>query len=207
MYCGLTSQGQLIAVKQVILDSSDADAANKEYSRLQGEVELLKTLRHINIVGFLGTSLQQHVVSIFMEYIPGGSIASIIHRLVWNILSVFEPQSYHFWQNNCSSQEPRVQVIIWCPQIWSTARASPGSVHSTDPGRGGLPSREQGDSSRLEGKQCHANANWCHQTHRLWMRTSSKLYASHNLQQCRPAQVCPWHALLDGTRGTLEFSH
>lgn len=87
MYCGLTSQGQLIAVKQVILDSSDADAANKEYSRLQGEVELLKTLRHINIVGFLGTSLQQHVVSIFMEYIPGGSIASIIHRLVWNILS------------------------------------------------------------------------------------------------------------------------
>lgn len=87
MYCGLTSQGQLIAVKQVILDSSDAEAANKEYSRLQGEVELLKTLRHINIVGFLGTSLQQHVVSIFMEYIPGGSIASIIHRLVWNILS------------------------------------------------------------------------------------------------------------------------
>lgn len=82
VYCGLTSQGQLIAVKQVILDSSDADAANKEYSRLQGEVELLKTLRHINIVGFLGTSLQQHVVSIFMEYIPGGSIASIIHRLV-----------------------------------------------------------------------------------------------------------------------------
>uniref|UniRef100_A0A3P9AVL7 Mitogen-activated protein kinase kinase kinase 19 n=1 Tax=Maylandia zebra TaxID=106582 RepID=A0A3P9AVL7_9CICH len=66
--------------KTVILDSSDADAANKEYSRLQGEVELLKTLRHINIVGFLGTSLQQHVVSIFMEYIPGGSIASIIHR-------------------------------------------------------------------------------------------------------------------------------
>uniref|UniRef100_A0A3B4FV54 Mitogen-activated protein kinase kinase kinase 19 n=1 Tax=Pundamilia nyererei TaxID=303518 RepID=A0A3B4FV54_9CICH len=82
VYCGLTSQGQLIAVKQVILDSSDADAANKEYSRLQGEVELLKTLRHINIVGFLGTSLQQHVVSIFMEYIPGGSIASIIHRLI-----------------------------------------------------------------------------------------------------------------------------
>lgn len=81
MYCGLTSQGQLIAVKQVILNSSDPDAAKKEYCRLQGEVELLKTLQHINIVGFLGTSLNRHVVSIFMEYIPGGSIASIIHRL------------------------------------------------------------------------------------------------------------------------------
>ncbi|XP_037645055.1 uncharacterized protein map3k19 isoform X2 [Sebastes umbrosus] len=80
VYCGLTSQGQLIAVKQVSLDASDPDAAKREYGRLQGEVELLKTLRHANIVGFLGTSLHQHVVSIFMEYIPGGSIASILHR-------------------------------------------------------------------------------------------------------------------------------
>uniref|UniRef100_A0A8C6P2N6 Mitogen-activated protein kinase kinase kinase 19 n=1 Tax=Nothobranchius furzeri TaxID=105023 RepID=A0A8C6P2N6_NOTFU len=80
VYCGLTSLGQLIAVKQVYLDSSDPDAAKKEYDHLQGEVELLKALQHINIVGFLGTSLYQHVVSIFMEYIPGGSIGSILHR-------------------------------------------------------------------------------------------------------------------------------
>ncbi|XP_061774447.1 uncharacterized protein map3k19 isoform X1 [Nerophis ophidion] len=80
VYCGLTSQGQLIAVKQVTLDTADPKAAESEYGRLQGEVELLKTLRHTNIVGFLGTSLYQHMVSIFMEYIPGGSIASILHR-------------------------------------------------------------------------------------------------------------------------------
>ncbi|KAM6978438.1 uncharacterized protein map3k19 [Tautogolabrus adspersus] len=80
VYCGLTSQGRLVAVKQVSLDASDPDAAKREYSRLQGEVDLLKTLQHSNIVGFLGTSLHQHVVSIFMEYIPGGSIASILHR-------------------------------------------------------------------------------------------------------------------------------
>ncbi|KAM7380793.1 hypothetical protein PAMP_004066 [Pampus punctatissimus] len=80
VYCGLTGQGQLIAVKQVSLDASDSEAAKREYSRLQEEVELLKTLRHANIVGFLGTSLYQNMVSIFMEYIPGGSIASILHR-------------------------------------------------------------------------------------------------------------------------------
>lgn len=80
VYCGLTSQGQLIAVKQVSLHTSDSEAAAEEYRRLQGEVELLKTLHHTNIVGFLGTSLHQHMVSIFMEYIPGGSIASILHR-------------------------------------------------------------------------------------------------------------------------------
>ncbi|KAM4558269.1 uncharacterized protein map3k19 isoform 2-T4 [Odontesthes bonariensis] len=80
VYCGLTSQGQLIAVKQVCLDSSEPDAAKKEYNHLQEEVQLLKTLRHINIVGFQGTSLYHHVVSIFMEFIPGGSMTSILHR-------------------------------------------------------------------------------------------------------------------------------
>ena len=80
MYCGLTSHGQLIAVKQVTLDVADPETADKEYKRLQEEVDLLKTLRHHNIVGYLGTLLRRHVVSIFMEYVPGGSIASILHR-------------------------------------------------------------------------------------------------------------------------------
>ncbi|XP_053732563.1 probable serine/threonine-protein kinase mkcC [Synchiropus splendidus] len=76
VHCGLTSEGQLIAVKQVCLDTS----SKMECSRLREEVELLKTLTHDNIVGFLGTSLKNDVVSIFMEYIPGGSIASVLQR-------------------------------------------------------------------------------------------------------------------------------
>ncbi|XP_034429375.1 mitogen-activated protein kinase kinase kinase 19 isoform X2 [Hippoglossus hippoglossus] len=80
VYCGLTSQGKLIAVKQVSLHTSDPEAAKTEYGRLQGEVDLLKALSHINIVGFLGTRLYRHMVSIFMEYVPGGSISSILHR-------------------------------------------------------------------------------------------------------------------------------
>ncbi|KYO18096.1 mitogen-activated protein kinase kinase kinase 19 isoform A [Alligator mississippiensis] len=80
VYCGLTSQGQLIAVKQVALDISDQVNTEKEYQKLQEEVDLLKTLKHINIVTYLGTCLANNVVSIFMEFVPGGSISSIIHR-------------------------------------------------------------------------------------------------------------------------------
>ncbi|KPP65143.1 hypothetical protein Z043_116462, partial [Scleropages formosus] len=80
VYCGLTSKGQLIAVKQVALDDCDPASAESEYQRLQVEVDLLKTLCHDNIVGFLGTALQDGVVSIFMEYVPGGSITSILQR-------------------------------------------------------------------------------------------------------------------------------
>ncbi|XP_072198229.1 mitogen-activated protein kinase kinase kinase 19 [Excalfactoria chinensis] len=80
VYCGLTNQGQLIAVKQVVLDTSDQLATEKEYQKLHEEVDLLKTLKHVNIVTYLGTCLEDNVLSIFMEFVPGGSISSILHR-------------------------------------------------------------------------------------------------------------------------------
>ncbi|XP_054555656.1 mitogen-activated protein kinase kinase kinase 19 isoform X4 [Talpa occidentalis] len=80
VYCGLTSQGQLIAVKQVALDTSEKLATENEYRKLQEEVDLLKALKHVNIVAYLGTCLEENIVSIFMEFVPGGSISSIINR-------------------------------------------------------------------------------------------------------------------------------
>ncbi|NXH77343.1 M3K19 kinase, partial [Hydrobates tethys] len=80
VYCGLTSQGQLIAVKQVVLDTSDQLTTEKEYQKFHEEVDLLKTLKHVNIVTYLGTCLEDNILSIFMEFVPGGSISSIIHR-------------------------------------------------------------------------------------------------------------------------------
>ncbi|XP_054579243.1 mitogen-activated protein kinase kinase kinase 19 isoform X3 [Eptesicus fuscus] len=80
VYCGLTSQGELIAVKQVALDISDKLSTEREYRKLQEEVDLLKALKHVNIVTYLGTCLEKNTVSIFMEFVPGGSISSIINR-------------------------------------------------------------------------------------------------------------------------------
>ncbi|XP_075685311.1 mitogen-activated protein kinase kinase kinase 19 [Rhinoderma darwinii] len=80
VYRGLTSQGKLIAAKQVTLHGSDPAVAEKEYKKLQEEVDLLKTLKHVNIVGYLGTAFEDTVVTIFMEYVPGGSISSILRH-------------------------------------------------------------------------------------------------------------------------------
>ncbi|XP_069329394.1 mitogen-activated protein kinase kinase kinase 19 isoform X4 [Eulemur rufifrons] len=44
------------------------------------KVDLLKALKHVNIVAYLGTCLEENIVSIFMEFVPGGSISSIINR-------------------------------------------------------------------------------------------------------------------------------
>lgn len=51
VWCGLTSEGQLIAVKQIELNTSDKDKAKREYEKVQEEVDLLKLLNHKNIVG------------------------------------------------------------------------------------------------------------------------------------------------------------
>nr|XP_054492528.1 mitogen-activated protein kinase kinase kinase 19 [Agelaius phoeniceus] len=80
VYCGLTSQGQLIAVKQVVLDTADQLTTEKEYQKFHEEVDLLKTLKHVNIVTYLGTCLEDNILSIFMEFVPGGSISSILNR-------------------------------------------------------------------------------------------------------------------------------
>ncbi|CAG2255860.1 Mitogen-activated protein kinase kinase kinase 19 [Mytilus edulis] len=80
VWCGLTNEGQLIAVKQIELNTMDNDKAKREYEKVQEEVELLKTLNHKNIVGYLGTSLEENIVAIFMQFVPGGSIASILAR-------------------------------------------------------------------------------------------------------------------------------
>ncbi|NWS95772.1 M3K19 kinase, partial [Mionectes macconnelli] len=80
VYCGLTSQGELIAVKQVVLDTSDQLTTEKEYQKFHEEVDLLKTLKHVNIVTYLGTCLEHNILSIFMEFVPGGSISSVLNR-------------------------------------------------------------------------------------------------------------------------------
>ncbi|XP_038606810.1 mitogen-activated protein kinase kinase kinase 19 [Tachyglossus aculeatus] len=80
VYCGLTSRGQLIAVKQASLEASDPRATGMAYQKLRAEVDLLQTLKHVNIVTYLGTSLEGNTVSIFMEFVPGGSMASVVSR-------------------------------------------------------------------------------------------------------------------------------
>lgn len=53
VWCGLTNSGELIAVKQIVLNTNDMDRAEMEYEKIQEEVELLKTLKHKNIVGYV----------------------------------------------------------------------------------------------------------------------------------------------------------
>ena len=54
----------------------------QQYEKIQLEVEILRSLRHKHIVKYLGTSLQEGLVFIFMDYISGGSLQSVLKRWV-----------------------------------------------------------------------------------------------------------------------------
>jgi mitogen-activated protein kinase kinase kinase len=77
--------GELMAVKQVELPSATKGTEfdkrkNNMVAALKTEIELLQGLHHPNIVQYLGTSADDHHLNIFLEYVPGGSIAEMLKQ-------------------------------------------------------------------------------------------------------------------------------
>ncbi|KAJ3010108.1 UNVERIFIED_CONTAM: hypothetical protein HDU68_002326 [Siphonaria sp. JEL0065] len=82
----LTNQ-ELMAVKQVQLVPLKVGAGpalvnrnKKLLDALHVEISLLQELNHQNVVNYLGFDVQENLVSVFLEYVDGGSLASILSR-------------------------------------------------------------------------------------------------------------------------------
>ncbi|KAG6862396.1 hypothetical protein C0995_011836 [Termitomyces sp. Mi166 len=74
--------GEMIAVKQVELPRTASDKSDSRQTNvvqaLKMESETLKDLDHPNIVQYLGFEETPENLSIFLEYVPGGSIGSCL---------------------------------------------------------------------------------------------------------------------------------
>lgn len=53
MYSALTDDGQIVAVKQIELDTKNWSQAETDYKIIQREVDIQKTLKHPNIVKYV----------------------------------------------------------------------------------------------------------------------------------------------------------
>ncbi|KAK9907344.1 hypothetical protein WJX75_001831 [Coccomyxa subellipsoidea] len=83
VYLGLNNDtGQLMAVKQVLIskDENVAGRVVEHVQSLEAEVNVLKHLDHPNIVRYLGTDKNEQHLNIFLEFVPGGSIASLLAK-------------------------------------------------------------------------------------------------------------------------------
>ncbi|KAK8048300.1 hypothetical protein PG994_010030 [Apiospora phragmitis] len=76
--------GELLAVKQVEAPSPGANSQNDHRKKsmieaLKREISLLRDLRHPNIVQYLGCSSSADYLNIFLEYVPGGSVQTMLN--------------------------------------------------------------------------------------------------------------------------------
>ncbi|XP_010546855.1 PREDICTED: mitogen-activated protein kinase kinase kinase 3 isoform X2 [Tarenaya hassleriana] len=83
VYMGMNlDSGELLAVKQVLIapNSASKEKTQGHIRELEEEVRLLKNLSHPNIVRYLGTVRENDSLNILMEFVPGGSISSLLEK-------------------------------------------------------------------------------------------------------------------------------
>jgi len=82
VFCALNNKnGEMIAIKQIDLDMMSEENREVTLSQLETEIQLMRELRHINIVSLLGTQIQYSpkvCMNIIMEYVPGNSIETML---------------------------------------------------------------------------------------------------------------------------------
>eukprot|EP01062_Namystynia_karyoxenos_P015666 TRINITY_DN15697_c0_g1_i1.p1 TRINITY_DN15697_c0_g1~~TRINITY_DN15697_c0_g1_i1.p1 ORF type:complete len:592 (+),score=180.33 TRINITY_DN15697_c0_g1_i1:77-1852(+) len=79
VYAGLRRDGGMMAVKCIELGQVEDE---EDLISLMNEIEVMKALSHSNIVRYLGASrdAEKNLLYIFLEYVPGGSLASIVKK-------------------------------------------------------------------------------------------------------------------------------
>jgi mitogen-activated protein kinase kinase kinase len=75
--------GELMAVKQVEVPSASGASSMDQrktnmVEALKHEIGLLRDLKHENIVQYLGSNSDESHLNIFLEYVPGGSVATML---------------------------------------------------------------------------------------------------------------------------------
>lgn len=76
--------GEMIAVKQVEMPTTAFDLQDQRQrdvvNALKSEIDTLKDLDHPHIVSYLGFEETPEYLHLFLEYVPGGSIASVLRK-------------------------------------------------------------------------------------------------------------------------------
>ncbi|CAA0828561.1 mitogen-activated protein kinase kinase kinase 3 [Striga hermonthica] len=80
VYLGFNSEnGQMCAIKEVKVVSDD-QSSKESLKQLNQEIALLSQLSHANIVQYYGSDLSEERLSVYLEYVSGGSIFKLLRE-------------------------------------------------------------------------------------------------------------------------------
>ncbi|KAG2389607.1 hypothetical protein C9374_014167 [Naegleria lovaniensis] len=72
--------GKFFAIKECTFENVPEDVLETKLENLQREINLMKGLRHENIVQYYGAEVNGTTLNIFLEFVPGGSVSSLLRR-------------------------------------------------------------------------------------------------------------------------------
>jgi serine/threonine protein kinase len=86
VYKGIdTSTGDVVAIKQISL----AGVSQENLAGVMGEIDLLKTLNHKNIVKYIGSFKTRSHLYIILEYMENGALSSVIKPNRCGCISIY----------------------------------------------------------------------------------------------------------------------
>ena len=72
--------GKFFAIKECTFENVPEDVLETKLENLQREIDLMKGLSHENIVSYYGAEIIGSTLNIFLEFVPGGSVSSLLRR-------------------------------------------------------------------------------------------------------------------------------
>ena len=72
--------GKLMAIKCMKLPSGSNTTTRELLHDIRSEITLMKSFHHVNIVRYLGCELQKDTLYVFQEWVPGGSLTSLLEK-------------------------------------------------------------------------------------------------------------------------------
>ncbi|GAB2279171.1 hypothetical protein Dimus_013824 [Dionaea muscipula] len=80
VYKGFNSEaGEMCAIKEVKIVGDD-QIGRESFKQLNQEINLLSQLKHPNIVRYYGSELGEEALSVYLEYVSGGSIHKLLQQ-------------------------------------------------------------------------------------------------------------------------------
>ena len=80
LFAANSDTGELMAMKQIPIVGFSFLSGQERIKELETEVEILSKLSHQNIVRYLGTRKDEDYLMIFMEYVAGGTISTLLQK-------------------------------------------------------------------------------------------------------------------------------